>query len=68
MPESDDPEAAASRLAAALERIAHAAGNAQAHTAARPAEAHAPDPAAALVAVRLDALIETLRATLASSR
>jgi len=60
MPESDDPEAAASRLAAALERIAHAA--------VRPAEAHAPDPAAELIAARLDTLIETLRATLASNR
>jgi len=64
--EPEDPDAAADRLEAALERIAHL-------TALRPAAASAPPPDSALpdselsipeIAERLDSLIVRLRAAL----
>jgi len=56
--DSDDSEAAADRLEAALERIAHAA--------TRPTE-EIPPPGTQEVAARLDGLIDRLRAALGSN-
>jgi hypothetical protein len=56
---SEDPEAAAGRLEAALERIAQAAARAP---AAHPAAATAPDTKE--IAARLDVLIDRLRTAL----
>jgi hypothetical protein len=59
--EPEDPDAAADRLEAALERIAHLA-------AVQPAQTNAPVPDSELsipeIAERLDALISRLRAAL----
>ncbi len=59
--DSEDPEAAADRLEAALERIAQAAG---------PREAAPDDPAPAVdtevIAARLDGLIDRLRVALST--
>lgn len=66
--ESDDPDDAAARLEAALERIARLAGS----PAARPATEHspgtaAPDAPADEIAARIDNLIDRLRTALNSA-
>ena len=57
MPETDDPAEAASRLEAALERIA-------ALSQRLPSRNEAPDAESVYMAARLDALISHLRAAL----
>ena len=59
--ETEDPEAAAARLEAALERIAQAAERAE----ARPADQSVPADAKE-IAARLDGLIDRLRTALSN--
>lgn len=62
MPETDDPAEAASRLEAALERIAALAQRIP--SLAEPENAEAPPAESVYMAARLDALISHLRAAL----
>jgi hypothetical protein len=66
--DSDDPEDAAARLEAALERIARLAGSHPAHPAPEGA-ADSADVSAPVeeIAARLDGLIDRLRAALSSA-
>jgi hypothetical protein len=57
--DTEDPEAVAERLEAALERIAQAAAREQV-----PPEDQIPSPHAKVLAARLDGLIDRLRAAL----
>ena len=59
--ETEDPETAADRLEAALERIAQAAERTEAHPADRSVPADAKE-----IAARLDGLIDRLRTALSN--
>lgn len=60
--DSEDPDAAAARLEAALERIAQAAARDEAPAAEQPAS-----PATEEIAARLDGLIDRLRSVLSKT-
>lgn len=65
--EADDPEDAAARLEAALERIARLAGTRPAPADAVPESMAGPAPPVDEIAARLDALIDRLRSALGGS-